>query len=271
MKETFSNRIYNILKKYQEADVNDLTIPLYWEELTNIFCEDMTATVELLLSASGDDICYLSSIFDDIAEKSPTTEYYACLDQLLLKFPSHKKSIAVAIGSAQNIMCEYMPLPKLFHRHSMVEREIKELFPSISEIIDIESCAGFVDYSGEFFWRSVVLFSIKGDMKASINFSHKKVIQCFCCLGYKSKEIMVGNVLITVGRRHRYTQYADFMLGDMAFRVELKGTSDSNSEILFCDLLEKIVLSGTINVSLVKKNNILDGECEKLDFSWFYI
>lgn len=273
MTHEFTRKVYEILEKYKNDSMESLAIPNYWEEWVALFSADMNATVTLLLSATEEDVGYFSSVFDDIAQKSPSFDYYFCLEQLLIKFPQHRYGLDNAIGTAKNLMCEYMPLPIGFSRQTLTEREIRSLFPCFSGVKWLKSYTGFADYTQEGFWRCIIVLSLDEKRKASINFSPEKVVQSACYLGYKTENITIKGIPLTIGRSSgkQTTEFTDFIVKNMAYRVEIKGEGTPEQKTFFLHLLEEVISKPVTNWDSKLKHQISDTPSFPLDISWFYL
>lgn len=77
-----------ILRKRKKLHPNDsASIYKIWEDLVFLLSTDINATIYALEEMAGEEILYISEVFEDIYYKTWNHDYIDCLKRLDLKFP----------------------------------------------------------------------------------------------------------------------------------------------------------------------------------------
>ena len=82
-------KISNIIHKIDSLHLEDPSISIYWDELTQILSEDEEETIYFLDRCNDENVINnISSVFDDISIKLQSQDFIQCLDRLEIKFPN---------------------------------------------------------------------------------------------------------------------------------------------------------------------------------------
>ena len=86
----------------------DTEIEKCWNEMTDLFSEDIDKTVQFLDVCTADEFSWLSEIFEDIAAKTKSEKFIAALRKTAEKYPeeTQRYNIADFINSAEQISSE---------------------------------------------------------------------------------------------------------------------------------------------------------------------
>jgi len=97
--ENFRKEFQEILTERESHHINDNhRIEKSWLRMTTFLSRDINQTIELLNTASEDEVLWISEVFEDIAEIVKSTAYIECLEHLVQKYPKANLSYIVHIA-----------------------------------------------------------------------------------------------------------------------------------------------------------------------------
>ena len=83
-------KIKNILAKIKSKHVDDPTISLDSDEITNLLLQDVDNTIKILNELDEESLEWISSDFEELSFKFQNIKFVECVKKILTKFPNNK-------------------------------------------------------------------------------------------------------------------------------------------------------------------------------------